>query len=404
MKIKLISINIHIDIENLFERFNLREWSAIILAGGKGSRLMPLTSEIPKPLVKVTNKPMVDYSIAHLIYADIKHIILALAYKGQELKEYIEKTWTPDKLGDVELECEIQESKGTADAYRLLEDKIDSENIVVSMADIVTNLPMRDFMNFHSEKKGIATISMKKSESHTSQYGVVLLDKKRKIYLFLEKPGPMELYLSSMAQRADLFLHTNIINTGIYCFKSKIAEILNNTRLIDFGGEVFPYLLENNYDLFGFVRDYYWLDCGNAQTYLWANWDLLRKYSWPITPNGDEYDGVFVMGVINSGQNVTIEKPASFGRFVEIANRAKILSLSSIGNRVKIGEDSKIEKSVIWDDVIVGAGCIIKDSIVCNNCTIGDNVVLQNAIIAPHCHISNDSQLRDKTLDLGTSM
>ena len=104
-----------------------REWSAIILAGGKGSRLMPLTAEIPKPLVKVTNKPMVDYSIAHLIYADIKHIILALAYMGDRLKEYIEKTWTPDKLGDIELECVIQESKGTADAYRLLSDKIDSE-------------------------------------------------------------------------------------------------------------------------------------------------------------------------------------------------------------------------------------------------------------------------------------
>ena len=86
-----------------------REWSAIILAGGKGSRLMPLTSEIPKPLVKVTNKPMIDYSIAHLIYADIKHIILALAYMGEDIKKYIKNTWTPDKLGDVELECEIHD-------------------------------------------------------------------------------------------------------------------------------------------------------------------------------------------------------------------------------------------------------------------------------------------------------
>ena len=80
---------------------------------------MPLTSLVPKPLVKVTNKPMVDYSIAHLIYADIKHIILALAYQGKELKDYITSTGTEDKLGDVELECSIHESRGTADAYRL---------------------------------------------------------------------------------------------------------------------------------------------------------------------------------------------------------------------------------------------------------------------------------------------
>ena len=382
----------------------MREWSAIILAGGKGSRLMPLTSLVPKPLVKVTNKAMVDYSIAHLIFADIKHIILALAYMGKELKEYIEKTWTPDKLGDVELECVIQESKGTADAYRLLADNLDSEKVVVSMADIVTNLPMKEFMDFHSEKMGTATISMKTSESHTSQYGVVLLDQNRKIYLFLEKPAPMELYLSSMAQRTDLFLHTNIINTGIYCFNKEIGSILQETGLMDFGGEVFPYLLDNNYDLYGFVKNYYWLDCGNAETYLWANWDLLRKYSWPITPNGEEYDGIYVMGVISSGQNVSIEKPSCFGEFVELLNRVKIKPLCSIGAQVKIGEDTVIEKSVIWDNVKIGAGCHIDSSIVCNNCEIGDNVVLHNAIVAPNSKISDDIQIRDKTLDLGTNI
>jgi len=379
----------------------LREWSAIILAGGKGKRLMPLTSLVPKPLVKVTNVPMVDYAIAHLVYADIKHITLALAYGGEELRDYIKKTWTPDKLGDVELECIIQDSKGTADAYRLLTDHIDSEKVVVSMADIVTNLPLKRFMEFHSEKAGLSTISMKTAESHTSQYGVVLLDKNRKIYLFLEKPAPMELYLSSMSQREDLFLHTNIINTGIYCFKKDIGDILHETGLMDFGSEVFPYLLENKYDLFGFVENYYWMDAGNATTYLWLNWDLLRKFAWPILPNGVEYDGVFVMGIINSGQNITIDKPTCFGEFVQLENRVKIKELTSIGQFVTIGEDTIIEKSILWDDIKIGAGCIIKESIICNNCEIGENVVLERVIIAPNCKISDNSQIRDQTLELG---
>ena len=378
-----------------------RDWSAIILAGGKGKRLMPLTSLVPKPLVKVTNVPMVDYAIAHLVYADIKHIILALAHQGKELRDYIKKTWTPDKLGDIELECEIQDSRGTADAYRLLTDLIDSNKIVVSMADIVTNLPMKRFMEFHSDKAGLATISMKTVESHISQYGVVLLDTNRKIYLFLEKPAPMELYLSSMSQREDLFLHTNVANTGIYCFSKEIGSILHETGLMDFGGEVFPYLLENKYDLYGFVENYYWMDAGNATTYLWANWDLLRKYAWPILPDGVEYDGIYVMGVISSGQNIVIEKPTSFGEYVQLENRVKIKELTSIGHNVTIGEDTIIEKSVIWDEIKIGAGCIIKESIICNNCEIGDNVVLERAIIAPNCKINDNSQLRDKTLELG---
>ena len=379
----------------------MRDWSAIILAGGKGKRLMPLTSLIPKPLVKVTNVPMVDYAIAHIVYAGIKHIILALAHMGKEMKEHINKTWTPDRLDDVELECEIQDSKGTADAYRLLTDHLDSENVAVSMADIVTNLPMKRFMDFHSEKGGLSTISMKTVESHISEYGVVLLDKNRKIYLFLEKPAPMELYLSSMAQREDLFLHTNIINTGIYCFRKEIGNILQETGLMDFGGEVFPYLLENKFDLYGFVENYYWMDAGNSTTYLWANWDMLRKYAWPILPNGVEYDGIYVMGIINSGQNIKIDKPTCFGEFVKLENRVKIKELTSIGQNVTIGEDTVIEKSVIWDEIKIGAGCIITESIICNNCEIGDNVVLERAIIAPNCKINSNSQIRDRKTELG---
>ncbi|MFX1237523.1 MAG: sugar phosphate nucleotidyltransferase [Promethearchaeota archaeon] len=380
----------------------MREWSAIILAGGKGSRLMPLTSAIPKPLVKVTNKPMVDYSIAHLIYADIKHITLALAYMGNKIEEHLKKTWTKDVLGDVELEYAIQDSKGTADAYRLLSNHIDSKNVVVSMADIVTNLPMKKFMNYHEKKGGIATISMKTVESHTSQYGVVLLDKNRKIYLFLEKPAPMELYLSSMAQKTDLFLHTNVINTGIYTFNNKISYVLEeNQGIVDFGGEVFPYLLENDYDLYGFVKNYYWMDCGNSQTYLWANWDLMRKHSWPITPNGKEYDEIFVMGIIDSGQNIFIEKPTCFGENVRLNDRIKIKSLTSIGSNVVIGEDSVIERSVIWDDVSIGPGCHIEESIICNNCEIGANTVLRRAIIGPSSKIGNNSEIIDKTIELG---
>ncbi len=381
--------------------FMPREWSALILAGGKGTRLMPLTSQIPKPFVKVTNVPMIDYSIAHLIYADIKHIVICLAYKGETLNKYLKTTWTPDKVGDVELEYHVVDSKDTADGYRILRQKLDSKKVVVSMADIVTNLPMKRFMEFHTEKGGFATISMKTVESHTSQYGVVLLDNNRRIYLFLEKPAPMELYLSSMSQRRDLYLHTNVINMGIYAFNQEIGDILEETNLMDFGSEVFPYLLDNDYDLYGFVKDYYWLDCGNAQTYKWANWDLLRKYAWPITPKGKEFDGIFVTGIINSGKEVIINKPTCFGKQVQLQNRVKIKELTSIGDNVTIGEDTLVEKSVLWNDVKIGAGCIIKESIICNDCEIGDNVVLEKAIIAPNCKISDNNQIRDKTLELG---
>ena len=380
------------------------EFCAVILAGGIGKRLQPLTSIIPKPLVKVTNKPMIDYAINHVKYAGIKHIIIALAHRGNLLKEHLEKEWTKDKLGDVRLEYLIQDSSGTADAVKKCRENIDSEKFIVNMGDIVTNLPMKNFMQFHSEKKGISTISMKTVESHTSQYGVVLLDKNRKIYLFLEKPQPMELYVSGMAQRTDLFLHTNIINTGIYAFDTKILDILESQPLADFGSDVFPYLLANNYDLYGFVENYYWLDVGNPQTYLWANWDLLRKYSWPITPNGNEDDNIWTINKINTEGSVNIYKWTCFGDDVRLKNNVQIKELSSIGSNVEIKEDSIINKSVIWDNVSIGAGCKINSSIICNDCTIGNNAVLNNVIIGPNCKISDDKVISDKSIEMGTEI
>lgn len=381
-----------------------QEWGAVILAGGIGKRLQPLTSVIPKPLVKVTNKPMIDYAIAHVKYAGIKHVIVALAHRGNFLKEHIKKEWTKDKLEDLELEYPILDSTGTADALRKIKDFIDSEKFIVGMGDIVTNLPMKQLMDYHSEKKGISTISMKMVESHTSQYGVVLLDKNRKIYLFLEKPQPTELYLSSMAQRTDLFLHTNIINTGIYAFTSQILDILERQPLMDFGSDVFPYLLENKYDLYGFVEDYYWLDVGNPQTYQWANWDLLRKYGWPITPNGNEYDCIWVKSKINTEGYVNIQKMTCFGDEVYLKSNVQIKQLTSIGSNVKIKEDSIIEKSIIWDNVFIGAGCKIISSIICNDCTIGNNVILNNVIVAPNCKISDDKVISEKTIELGSEI
>ncbi|TXT65797.1 MAG: Bifunctional protein GlmU [Promethearchaeota archaeon] len=380
------------------------EWCAVVPAGGRGTRLRPLTSEIPKPLVKVCNVPLIDFAISHLIHAGIKHIIISLAHQGELIEKHINKTWTPDKLGDVKLESYIVDSKGNADAYRMMIDLVDAKKIVVSMSDVITNLPLKKLMDFHSNKQGIATISMKTVESNISQYGVVLIDKNHRIYLFLEKPAPMELYVSSIAQKADLYLHTNIINTGIYAFKKEIDDILEETGLNDFGGEIFPYLLDNDYKMYGFIENYYWMDCGNPTTYKWANWDLLRKYAWPITPNGKEYDGVFVMGVINSGENVIIDKPSCFGEYVELHDQVKIRELTTIGNHVEIGKGSEIKKSVIWDNVKIGDGCKITDSIICNDCKIEDNVILNDATIAPRCTISSNTNLSGKSLDLGQSI
>ncbi|QEE15678.1 sugar phosphate nucleotidyltransferase [Promethearchaeum syntrophicum] len=382
----------------------VEKWSAVILAGGLGSRLNPLTAKICKPMVPVCNRPMVDYAIDHLRYAGIKKIIIVVKHLGNELRDLINSTWTKEICENLGIEILIPKvnSMGTADAVRKVADEITSENFVVSMADIVTNLPMTNFMTYHLKKKAQATVSMKRIEEMATKYGNTLLDNDGKIIRFLEKPSSQEIYLSALTRRNAQTLP--IINTGIYCFNREILDLIKETTFMDFGKEIFPYLLEHQYRLYGFVDDYYWLDVGNPTTYLWSNWDILRLYGWPITPPGSQEEKFkwFLEkppSHLKYNENICIGKNCTFGQ------NNYISSLSSIGSNCTFGVNVKVDKSVIWDNVKIGNNVIIEQSVVANGSVIGDDCVIKsNTIIGPHSKIRSKSELNAKTLQADSNI
>ena len=370
-------------------------WTAVILAGGLGSRLFPLTQEIPKPLVPVGNKAMLDYAIDHVKYAGIKKIVIVLKHLGEKIRAHMEEKWygNPEKIGDLDIKIPRVDSKDTADALRKVSNLIETDYVLVSMGDIVTNLPLKNFLKYHEEKNAFSTISMKTIDEPT-QYGVVMLDSDKKIHLFLEKPDSRELYVSSIIQRSDIYLHTNLINTGIYAFKSEIVDLLNSEHsLMDFGRNVFPYLLENKYDIYGFVENYYWMDVGQPKPYLWANWDIIRGYGWPVTPNGKKNSDLWYEEKPTLDQGTVIQKPGAFGKNLSIGRDVKIKELCVIDENTAIGENTIIEKSVIWENVKIGANCDIKESIICNNVKIGENVRINESVIGPNCIIQEGKKV-----------
>jgi NDP-sugar pyrophosphorylase family protein len=360
-------------------------WTGVILAGGLGTRLFPLTQDIPKPLVQVANKAMLDYAIDHLRYAGVTEIIIVLKHFAEKIRDHMQSEWygNPKKLGDLNIQIPEVDSKDTADALRKVADLVTQDNIVVSMGDIVTNLPLKRFLDFHLEKKGFATISMKAIDEPT-QYGVVMLDNDSKIHLFLEKPKPQELYVSSMIDTGGAYRHTNLINTGIYAFKKDILPLLETENvLMDFGKQVFPWLLDNKYDIYGFVENYYWMDVGQPRPYLWANWDLLRKYSWPITPNGQEHDGAWYDEFPKHGPNCKFGKPIGIGKNVVLGHDVNIDSLSVVGDNVMIDDGSWIERSVIWQNAKIGKNVHVTETIICDGATIGDGATLLECVVGP---------------------
>ncbi|MHA1310221.1 MAG: sugar phosphate nucleotidyltransferase [Candidatus Helarchaeota archaeon] len=367
----------------------MKKYTAIILAGGIGSRLRPLTTLKPKPLIPVVNKPMIHYAIDLLRYNGIDDIIIVVRYLGDQIIDYVKsKEW-----GNVRIQIPDVEPLDTADAVRKVSDYIEGENIIVSMADIITNINLKDNIRFFEEKNAFATISMT-STNQPQRFGVILLDKNQKIYMFLEKPGYKELVISSImdSHKGSVFLYTNLINTGLYIFKNEILDILKKVDLMDFGKNVFPYLLEREYNLYGYIKKYYWMDAGNPTTYKWTNWDLMRKWAWPILPPGNEImENIWIGKGCQIDNDVNIEK-----ELITIGNNVKIEKDVVLKERVVIGDNSTIKSgsifqdTIIWDNTIIGKNCISEDCIICNDVLIGDNIKLYNCIIGAHSEIPDN--------------
>jgi NDP-sugar pyrophosphorylase family protein len=368
------------------------EWSAIVLAGGIGSRLYPLTKEIPKPIVPVANKPMIDYNLELLRNAGIKgKIVIITKYLDDEIRSYFKEQ---NHFDDLDIILPDLKPKDTADAVRKAANFIDTENFIVSMADIITSLPLQDFMSFHMEKKGIASITLK-DVPHPRSFGVIMLNQESRILLFLEKPIPQELSLATLtfSKKETIRLHSNLVNTGVYAFKHGVLDILESLNdLMDFGKDVFPYLARE-YGIFGYARrDYYWMDAGNPQTYLYTNWDVLRRWAWPYeAASTQEQRGIWFKDRIPELVNGSvIETPVALGSQIKIGNNTFIGALSVIGDRVTIESNCKIESSVIWNDVTIADNVSMKNSIVCNDVQIpAQSTLLSGTVVAPHYSSSN---------------
>lgn len=368
------------------------DWCAVVLAGGVGSRLRPITNTIPKPMVPVANKLMIDYNLELLRNAGIKgKIIIVTKYLHEQIRNYISRS---EHFDDLELVLPHVDPLGTADAVRKVANYIDTDHFIVSMADIVTNIPLNDFMAFHLEKDCLASITLK-DFVYPRAFGVIMLNKESRILLFLEKPLPQELALATLtfAKKETIRLQSNLINTGIYAFSNKILNILDSlTDLMDFGKHVLPYLARE-YGVYGYERqDYYWMDAGNPQTYLYANWDVLRRWAFPHFPRASrEEDGVWYDGPkINLPQGTRIIPPAALGSEILLGSNVNIGPLTVIGNDVIIGDNTTIDSSVIWNQVRIGSNVKIKESIICNDVIIPiGSYLAPGTVIAPGVRLIN---------------
>jgi len=350
----------------------------VIMAGGFGTRLRPLTVNIPKPMVPLANKPMMVHIIKLLKRHNLKDIIVILYHQPQLIKDYFKD----GKEFGVKIDyVTSEEDLGTAGAVGLARGKLKETFLVIS-GDVLTDFNLSEVISFHKDNKSLATITLTRVENPL-QYGIVITDTKGRIKRFLEKPSWGEVF-------------SDTINTGIYVLEPDIFEFVPEGKEFDFSKNLFPQILSKKLPLFGFISDGYWRDIGNIREYKRAHMDILRGRV------DIEIEGRRV-GKIGSdvwvGENSHIKDIKDFHGAVVIGKNVNVgvaeITNSFIGDNVKIEDGTLIENSIIWDSTSIERNCKIINSVICRRVKIRESAILEgDNTVSDDCEIGKEAKLR----------
>jgi len=330
---------------------------ALILAGGKGTRLRPLTVYTPKPVVPVMNRPFLLYQIDILKRAGITDITLSLSYQPDKIEQV---------LGDgsdfgVKLRFLTEPNPlGTGGAYRFASESLNDTTVVLN-GDILTNVDISSIVEFHRAHNAEATISLTPVDN-PANFGLVETDKEYRVKSFLEKPDPNEISKKKL----------NNINAGIYILEPSVRESITKNENRSFEYHVFPDLLAKKRNFFAYaMKNSYWRDLGTPESYLEAHMDFLAG----------RIDGFELNDLSQSeiATHASIER-SLIGDDCNIKPNAEIRNCV-LGKGVYVDEKSVIENSVIWAHSRIASFASVKGSVVAQSCHVGRNTVIRKGTV-----------------------
>lgn len=340
----------------------------IILSGGWGTRLRPLTCTIPKTLIPVVNKPVIERQMLLLKDAGVEEIVLAVSVMAEDLKNYF---GDGEKLGLKIYYTNEENPMGTAGAIKLAEEYLNDDNFFMLNGDVILNFDFKEMYDDHEQYGGIGTIASRMVDD-PSRYGVLIIDEEtQQIKQFLEKKE----YKSPEGKVVPM-----PINAGVYILEPEIFSYIQPNRKVSIEKEVFPELAEKNL-LYHHPITGIWKDIGKPFELLQGNIlllkDLLKKK--PKDTKNLLGEGLDIEG------RAELFPPTSIGDNVSIRNNCKIGPNVIIGDNVYIGKNSEIQNALIYGETYISDNVTIEDAIISNDCQIKKNVVVkgngQNLVI-----------------------
>lgn len=347
---------------------------AVIMAGGFGTRLRPLTMTIPKPMVPLLNIPMMGHIVNLLKKYGINDIVSVLYFHPEIITNYF---GDGSKYGINMTYKLAQADYGTAGAVRNAAEHLKDRFIIIS-GDVLTDFDIQKAIDYHIEKKSMATIMLTRVPAPL-QYGIVMTDDEGRITRFLEKPSWGQVF-------------SDTINTGIYILEPEVLDLIPYQEEFDFSKDLYPLMLEKKLPLYGYVAEGYWKDVGNLNEYQAGQFDSL---SGKVNLNfaGEDLGKIRISLTAQIAESTALEGVVLVGENTTVGENSTLINCV-IGNNVKIGNAVKLNGATIWDNVEIGDFAEIDQCVICNDTKIGSSVrIEENVFIAENCIIGNSSVL-----------
>jgi len=367
---------------------------AVIMAGGEGTRLRPLTSNQPKPMLPMANRPMMEHVVNLLRNHGFEDIVVTVAFMANAIRTYF---GDGSEFGVRMVYATEETPLGTAGSVRNARDELDERFLVIS-GDVLTDIDLTRVVSFHEQHGAVATLALK-AVDNPLEFGIVITNEDGSVERFLEKPTWGQVF-------------SDTINTGIYVLEPEIFDFIPANRPVDFSGESFPAMLEAKRPLFGYVADGYWEDVGTLEAYLRAHQDIMDERVQVEIEGFPLRSGVWLGKGSEIDPTVEVVGPAIIGDNCVIGPQARLGSYCTLGSNVRIGDAGALERSIVHDNVYLGAGVRIDGSVLGRGGDLRQGVRCEEGVVlGEQCFVGAHAELKTgvkvypfKTVEAGATV
>jgi mannose-1-phosphate guanylyltransferase/phosphomannomutase len=338
---------------------------AVVMAGGSGSRLRPLTIARPKALVPVVNQPVLGHIFNLLRLHDITEVVVTVHHMADHIQDYF---GDGSSLG-MTIQYSVEEIPlGTAGSVKKARQYLDDTFLVIS-GDAITDVDLSAVINFHRSRKALTTLTLK-HVTDPLDYGVAVADRRGRITHFMEKPDWGQVI-------------SDTVNMGIYVLEPEVLDRLEPDHPYDFSQDVLPPLLSKGAPLYGYVADdCYWCDIGTVHTYMQALSDVLEGRVRHIELGHDIGGGVWAEPGVEIAPDAAVYGPTYLGREVKVKGGAIIYGPTVVGDFTVVDNRAQIERASIWSHCYVGESAEVRGAVICSQCNIkAKSIILEGVVI-----------------------